>query len=378
MTTYSMKPLSFLILLAIAACHAPASKNIDYKHAYILTGTIEGLPEGVAFLQHRERNGLIDKAVIEDGVFTFTGVADSPEYCSLGFLVNGNMDFRLGFFLQNGKIELSGRRDSLQEEAVRITGSPAEDEYRSVSNRLAAINGPGATLSDRMSLAINTNDKALEDSVQQAAINIRLQQKEYVRSYARQHPSSYVAAYELHNFYSSNADAKELDSVYGGLADAIKTSWYGQRLKGTLEKAQLTDIGKAAPGFSLPDADGRDIALSSFKGKFVLVDFWASWCGPCRRENPNYLKAWQRFHPKGFDILGVSLDNSRDKWLDAVKKDQLPWTQLADLNGWQNQAATLYGIRGIPMNYLLDQEGKIIAKGLRGEELERQLTTLMR
>jgi len=373
-----MKPLSFLILLAIAACHAPASKNIDYKHAYILTGTIEGLPEGVAFLQHRERNGLIDKAVIEDGVFTFTGVADSPEYCSLGFLVNGNMDFRLGFFLQNGKIELSGRRDSLQEEAVRITGSPAEDEYRSVSNRLAAINGPGATLSDRMSLAINTNDKALEDSVQQAAINIRLQQKEYVRSYARQHPSSYVAAYELHNFYSSNADAKELDSVYSGLADAIKTSWYGQRLKGTLEKAQLTDIGKAAPGFSLPDADGRDIALSSFKGKFVLVDFWASWCGPCRRENPNYLKAWQRFHPKGFDILGVSLDNSRDKWLDAVKKDQLPWTQLADLNGWQNQAATLYGIRGIPMNYLLDQEGKIIAKGLRGEELERQLTTLMR
>jgi thiol-disulfide isomerase/thioredoxin len=118
---------------------------------------------------------------------------------------------------------------------------------------------------------------------------------------------------------------------------------------------------------------GNAISLSSFKGKYVLVDFWASWCGPCRAENPNVVKAYRKFHSKGLDILGVSLDDEKEKWADAIKKDNLNWAQVSDLKGWQNAAAVLYGVQGIPMNFLIDRQGKIAGKGLRGEDLEKTL-----
>jgi thiol-disulfide isomerase/thioredoxin len=110
----------------------------------------------------------------------------------------------------------------------------------------------------------------------------------------------------------------------------------------------------------------------------VLIDFWASWCGPCREENPNVLKAYRQYHSKGFTILGVSLDDNKEKWLEAVRKDGLPWTQVSDLRGWKNAVAVLYGVQGIPMNYLVDKDGKIMAKGLRGEDLDKTLATSLK
>jgi peroxiredoxin len=137
-----------------------------------------------------------------------------------------------------------------------------------------------------------------------------------------------------------------------------------------------TEIGHQAPDFTLIDAGGKPISLSSFRGNYVLVDFWASWCGPCRKENPAIVKAFHRFHATGFEILGVSLDDKRAPWISAIATDHLAWTQVSDLKGWESSAAELYGIRGIPMNFLLDREGKIIAKALRGEELELKLAEI--
>jgi peroxiredoxin len=258
-----------------------------------------------------------------------------------------------------------------------ITGSEAEDEFRSVSKRLAAIYAPSHALDSLFKLALDTDNKALKDSVEIAVRAMNLQQKKYVKQFAREHPSSYVAAYEIHQAFGSNPDAKEIDSLYNRLDTAVRMSYYGAMVKDILDKARLTDIGQPAPDFTQYDTAGTAVTLSSFKGKYMLVDFWASWCGPCRRENPAVVKAWQRFHPKGFDVLGISLDNDKDKWLEAIKKDQLPWTQVSDLHGWQNSVARLYGIRGIPMNYLLDKDGRIIAKNLRGEALEQKLTALL-
>ena len=110
----------------------------------------------------------------------------------------------------------------------------------------------------------------------------------------------------------------------------------------------------------------------------MLVDFWASWCGPCRAENPNVLKAYSKYHPKGFDILGVSLDEKKDKWEEAIKKDNLNWTQVSDLQGWKNSVAVLYGVQAIPMNFLIDKDGKIIAKGLRGDDLGKKLSEVLK
>ena len=137
-----------------------------------------------------------------------------------------------------------------------------------------------------------------------------------------------------------------------------------------------TAIGAVAPEFSMNDTEGKAIALSSLKGKVVLVDFWASWCGPCRQENPNVVKVYQKYHSKGFEILGVSLDQRKEDWLKAVKDDNLTWIHVSDLQYWQNAAARLYGVNAIPQSFLLDKDGKIIAKGLRGEQLEKKLAEL--
>jgi peroxiredoxin len=137
-------------------------------------------------------------------------------------------------------------------------------------------------------------------------------------------------------------------------------------------------IGNPILEFSQNDASGKPVSISSFKGKVVLVDFWASWCGPCRAENPNVVKAYNAFKDKGFDILGVSFDSSKDKWLAAVEKDKLAWTHVSDLKGWSNAVGQKFGIRSIPQNFLLDKEGKIIAKNLRGEDLYAKLEEILK
>jgi thiol-disulfide isomerase/thioredoxin len=137
-----------------------------------------------------------------------------------------------------------------------------------------------------------------------------------------------------------------------------------------------SNVGSVAPDINLPSPDGKQIALSSLRGKIVLIDFWASWCGPCRREMPNVVKAYAKFKNKGFEIYGVSLDQDRDRWVEAIAKDGITWPQVSDLKQWQSDVVKLYGIQGIPYTLLLDKEGKILAKNLRGEQLEQKLTEI--
>ncbi len=135
--------------------------------------------------------------------------------------------------------------------------------------------------------------------------------------------------------------------------------------------------GSMAPDFSLPKADGTPFSLSKLRGKYVLVDFWASWCGPCRKENPQVVALYNKYKDKGFEILGVSLDEDKEAWLKAIEKDRLTWIHVSDLKGWQNEAARLYNVNAIPMTYLIDPDGVIIAKGLRGPALEAKLQELL-
>jgi peroxiredoxin len=236
---------------------------------------------------------------------------------------------------------------------------------------------PFESISSGLEKAYQTAEKQkntqLKDSIVAAFEDLTRRIQSSIKHFTAAHPSSYVSAFEVSSYFSYNPDAEELDSLYKRMDFTIKTSYYGKTIKETLDAALRTAPGKPAPDFTLADTSGKPVALSSFKGKYVLVDFWASWCGPCRHENPAVVKAYHKYHPKGFTVLGVSLDEKKDKWEEAIGKDHLNWTQVSDLKGWQTSVAGLYGIKGIPMNFLLDKEGKIIAKGLRGEDLEKKL-----
>jgi peroxiredoxin len=192
------------------------------------------------------------------------------------------------------------------------------------------------------------------------------------------HPNSPIALYCVNVFAGWDINPELVAPLYAKLPATTQQSFSGKNLGDRIAIARKTAIGNVAPEFVQNDTLGNPIALSSFRGKYVLVDFWASWCGPCRRENPMVVKAFQQFQAKGFTIVGVSLDQpgAKEKWMDAIHKDALTWTHVSDLKYWENEVAKQYGIRAIPQNFLLDPSGKIIAKNLNGETLEKKLTEL--
>jgi len=365
------------ILLACYSTRSYAATPKLTDSAYILKGKIEGMGDGWVWIYHRQTENKIDSAKVKGGSFVITGYSSAPEFCLLGIPgPNNRKEWRLGFFLQSGELTLTGKKEEIAKATIK--GSSIQDEFQQFNDGQKGLDAVDEKLSAIYKKANMNNDQRRMDSVQKASIELNKKRNQYVRDYAAEHPASYVTAYVLYLTYSFDTDAATLDSLYKGLDPLMQTSYFGKKLKVALDAAVLTDIGKPAPAFVQNDVDGKPVSLASFKGQYVLVDFWASWCGPCRAENPNVVKAYKTYHPKGFAILGVSLDDSKDKWLAAIKKDQLPWTHVSDLKGWQNSVAELYGVKGIPTNYLLDKDGVIIAKSLRGEDLEKKLSELLK
>lgn len=344
--------------------------------SYVLNGTINGLDSGLIILFNTQKGEEAepDTAKINKGHFEFKGYAAEPQLAFLALVAQeGPRQPPLPVYLEAGEIKVDGPKDSLF--TAKITGSAAQKDLEKFNAHVKPLEEKQKALYMQYQQVAPTGDAAKMEEIQKTYEGLQGEIKTAVANFVKENPASYVSAFQLAQVFAYADEVKpaELEPLYNGLDAKIKASHFGKAVKDALDKAKTTAIGGFAPDFTLNDVNGKPVSLASFKGKYTLVDFWASWCGPCRVENPTVVKAYDTYKSKGFEILGVSLDDKKENWEKAIAQDKLAWTQVSDLKGWRSDVAALYGVKAIPMNYLLDKDGKIIAKSLRGEDLIKKL-----
>ncbi len=261
---------------------------------------------------------------------------------------------------------------------ISITGSAAQDEYAKIEKDMKPFNDRAEELNKQYMEFDKAKDEAGKNKIMSQYKSLDKESKEVYARYLKANPSSPIAMYAINQYAGFDINADEVDPIFNALPASVKNLPSYKDLSARLVVARKIGIGKQAIDFTQNDTLGNPVSLSSFKGKYVLVDFWASWCGPCRRENPNVVTAFSKYKDKGFTVLGVSLDQpgAQARWIKAIHDDSLTWTHVSDLKYWENEAAKLYGVRAIPFNLLLDKEGKIVAKNIRGEDLQTKLAEI--
>lgn len=343
------------------------------KNEFTIKGTIAGVDTGKVYLQKivDGRPQSIDTAEVKGGKFEFKGKMDVPD---IRILRLNEQDYFAQLFLDNARVKVEAKKDSLM--ATKITGSPSQDIFKGYISEVERMNKEVAKLQEKFQNAMSSGNTAESQKIEVDHQALMDNMKVFTKNFVKEHNSSVVAAYITLVQLSNDLESPEMDSIVSKFPKEISQSEYVVKLNEIADAMRKTAVGAQAPDFTMNDPEGKPIQLSSLRGKVVLIDFWASWCGPCRQENPNVVKLYQQYHDKGFEILGVSLDRTQDEWVKAIQDDQLTWVHVSDLQFWQSSAARLYGVNSIPKTYLLDKDGKIIATGLRSKELAAKLAEL--
>lgn len=365
-----MKKILYLILPALLLVSCTS------KPHYEITGNIKGSDSVKFLLQKRDGNRLvtIDSAFSRKGTFRMKG--GPVEYPELVMLIAPEKRMRTSFYLENSKITVTGTLDSLYD-AV-ITGSKTQDEYQNYINSSREISDRYNDVVTQYQIARQNDDAEKIDELTKQAEEIQKEYVQYQKDFIKNNPSSFVSPSLLRGI-AYEMEPEEIESYINMMDSTVTRIPTVVQLREMVDKMKSVAIGRKAPDFTLNDVNGTPVSLSSKIGsKLLLVDFWAAWCGPCRQENPNVVKVFKEFNKKGFDIFGVSLDQNREDWLKAIKDDNLTWTHVSDLQYWNNAAAQLYSVNAIPANFLLDEQGIIIGKNLRGEELYNRVKELLK
>lgn len=345
----------------------------DADAPIIIKGTLEHAEGKKISLLNVDDNKKLGNEKIKDGTFRFE--EEGKDHPTLFALQNSEKDLPLLLILKAGdSVSLEGTFEDFP--IAKIQGSKQSEDMMAYQKASYPYLQEAKGLNQRASTLMSNNDMEGITKLQEEARLLSEKMMTEASNFIKKHPNSIASAFVLLNQMQTTAPA-DLNELYSLLSDEVKDSYYGKSAHYAIQKSLVTAIGSEAPDFTLKDEDGKEVALSSFKGQYVLVDFWAAWCGPCRRENPNLVQTYQDFKDKNFTVLGVSLDQSRDRWLEAIEQDKLMWTQVSDLKGWASEAAALYSITSIPANFLLSPSGKIIAKNLRGEALRMKLQEVL-
>ena len=347
------------------------------KDGFTITGKVPGVTTGKIYLTEFVIKGKRDSTVIQNGSFHFTGKADEPTPYILSLESNFVNKPLLMFFAENGSIKIDVNADDIRKSKVK--GSVSQKEYAAYQNKTQSFNDQINKLADlRKKMA--KDDKTGLDSIASAWDAIAAKKKIAEMEFIKANPKSVVSAWVITRSFIFQPDPGSLESLYNGLSPVVQATSYAGKIKERLDMEKLFAVGKPALDFSQADTLGKMVALKDFRGKYVLLDFWASWCGPCRAENPNVVKAFHTYKDKGFTVLSVSLDQpgKHQAWMDAIHKDNLTWAHVSDLKFWDNEVAKLYGINSVPSNFLIDPAGTIIAKNLAGEELLEKLNEVLK
>lgn len=363
-----MKKLVYLLAagsMAFAACQDTPS--------YKITGTVENIADGDTIFLQQFTNGdmvKLDSAVVKGGTFVFTGKQDTAVNRYISYM-KGEKPLFADFFLENGNININFGKES------KVSGTPNNDAYQKFKDDFMALN---KEMNEMYMKA--RNDSSLTDE-QREAVMAELEKKdnEAMDMVYQAIEANITNAVGVH-LLPSYAGAFDLDKQKA-LVEKVPAALVNKqiaRLKEHIEICEKTAVGQKYIDFSMNTPEGETVSLSSFvsKNKYTLIDFWASWCGPCRKEMPNVVAAYDEFKGKGFGIVGVSLDDNADKWKDAIKALNITWPQMSDLQGWSNAGAKLYGVNSIPATVLVDQEGNIVARNLRGNAIKEKLSELLK
>ncbi len=370
-----------LILIAIAA--VVVSCNGIIGNGYKVSGEVKGLPDGTkVFLEKQDpKTGVVavDTVKLEKGKFTFDGETKEPEI----YLIQiENVNGKVPFVLEKGNIEVVINKDSITN--AKTSGTFNNDELRKYTTEMGKIQKRMVAFQDKnmtlMQQATEKNDTVIINKLRKEYSKF---QDEYTQAnfkYIENNPKSFLSVLLIQGMF--NEMQPKLDKIkkyYDALDSDVKNTKPGKDVESKLKQTASVTIGQKAPDFSAPNTDGNMVSLKESLGKVTIIDFWASWCGPCRQENPNVVALYNEFHAKGLNIIGVSLDKAGDvaKWKEAIAKDKLTWTEVSNLKFWEDPIAVQYNIKSIPATFILDKNGVIVAKDLRGEELKAKITELL-
>ena len=332
------------------------------------------MEDGKAYLHNKVKGEwqAVDSVETTEGTFVFTGTVDMPDYYYIS--LEGKRG-RLPIFIENSDITVTGHADTLYK--AKTTGSSVQDEYKAYSEELNKYWEKYGEIRMELIEFKKAGDEAKASELEAELDKIYEDAQQFSKDYVTEHPASYISPYVLRSV-SYGLSGAEIEAELEKFDAALSKSGFVVELAERAEILKKVAIGEKFLDFTQNDPDGNPVTLSSLVGEnYMLIDFWAAWCGPCRTENPNVVAVYNDYKDKGFDVLGVSLDRNKEDWLKAIEDDKLTWTQVSDLNYWKNEASKAYGINAIPSNLLLDKDGIIIKKNIRGKELRTKIAELL-